>query len=272
MTFVWIETEESRRRTEGFNPSDNTAELAWAGFGSRDDFDAETALQAIMPTTFRGLPLRTWQYECVGGDNWTARANYNNKEKAEPPDTGEQVFSFDTTGGTVHVTQARAQTNYAGAGSTAPNYKGAIGVGKNNAVEGVDIVSPSLQFSLTYRMLLADLSLGYVRILYELTGSTNNGLWKGFARGELLFMGAQGKQGTSTDPEVTYNFAAIKNTTAIAVGDSITVASKRGHEYMWVHYEDVDDTDAKLLVAQPKSAHVAQVYPESNFALLGIGS
>ena len=53
------------------------------------------------------------------------------------------------------------------------------------------------------------------------------------------------------------------------MGD-ITGINKRGWEYLWVRYADAEDQH--VLVKQPISAYVEQVYPEGNFALLGIGA
>jgi hypothetical protein len=42
-----------------------------------------------------------------------------------------------------------------------------------------------------------------------------------------------------------------------------------GHEYMWVRYEN--SVDSSAVVKKPKAVYVNRVYPEGNFAGLGIG-
>jgi hypothetical protein len=267
---IWQETHASRRRQEAFVAA-SSAELQYVGFGTTDDDEAETALRAEMPLTFRGLPLRSWSMNPLGGDCWEASANYAQRDAPEPPDAGEVRFSCDTTGGSVHITQSLATTKYAKSGETAPDYKGAIGV-QGDTVQGVDIVTPTLKFQLTYRMPKADLTLGYVLTLYALTGKVNSGTWKGFAAGELLFLGATADEKNFIDPTVTFKFAASPNATNISVGGNITVTNKGGHQYLWIAYEKADDSAAKKTVQNPKAAYVETVYSSGNFALLGIGS
>jgi hypothetical protein len=50
---------------------------------------------------------------------------------------------------------------------------------------------------------------------------------------------------------------------------SITGISKKGHEYLWVRYEDSIDSNA--LLKKPKAVYVNSVYRESDFSALGIG-
>jgi hypothetical protein len=59
--------------------------------------------------------------------------------------------------------------------------------------------------------------------------------------------------------------------TGLAVGP-ITGIAKKGWEYLWVRYADVEDTGAKMLVKRPIAAYVEQVYEYANFAGLGIGT
>lgn len=267
MTVKWIETALSRKRQESFAGA-STIELQWVGFGTYDDSEAEAALRAIMPMTFDSLPLIDWTVTPLGADFWEAAANYSTTELGE---AGEIRFSCDMTGGSTHVTHSLGTARYAPSGASAPDYYGAIGVGRKNEVEGVDITIPELKLSYSYQMPYSTLTLAYVRILYELTGRVNNALWKGFAAGELLFLGAQCEESTQGTSSVTYNFAASKNATNIAIGSQITVASKLGHEYLWVAYEDTEDATAKKTVARPLAAYVEQVYQYGDFSLLGLG-
>jgi len=55
------------------------------------------------------------------------------------------------------------------------------------------------------------------------------------------------------------------------IGD-ITVASKKGWEYMWVRYADAEDAAAKAIVKKPIAVYIEKVYEEGNFPALGIGT
>ena len=122
----------------------------------------------------------------------------------------------------------------------------------------------------------------YKGTLFQLTGKVNNAAFRGLAAGECLFLGASGTLhgtestsggGTSEDGdwEITYRFAASPNKTGITIG-SITGIAKKGWEYLWVRYADVEDTTAMVIVKKPVSVYVEKVYDDGDFAALGIGT
>jgi len=84
--------------------------------------------------------------------------------------------------------------------------------------------------------------------------------------GQVVQLGQQ-----DVDWEITFRFAASLNRTGISVG-SITGIAKKGWEYLWVRYADVEDAGSNTLVKQPVAAYVEQVYEYGNFAALGIGT
>jgi len=106
---------------------------------------------------------------------------------------------------------------------------------------------------------------------FALTGKVNNASWKGFAAGEVLFLGVSGSKRGEDDWEITFRFAASPNRTNIQIGN-ITVASKKGWEYLWVRYADVEDGGSNTLVKQPVAVYVEKVYEEGDFSALGIGT
>ena len=134
----------------------------------------------------------------------------------------------------------------------------------------MDVTVPVYNFSETHYIAVAAVSGAYKAALFYLTGSVNNGGFKGFAAGEVLFLGASGSQRGEDDWEIKFKFAASPNATGLVVGD-ITGINKKGWEYLWVRYADAEDTSAKVLVKKPIAAYVEQVYPYGNFAGLGIG-
>ena len=109
----------------------------------------------------------------------------------------------------------------------------------------------------------------YKLTLFGLTGKVNNAAFRGFAAGEVLFLGAQGSKTGTGDWSISYRFAASPNVANLTVGD-ITVTEKRGWDYLWVSYADSKDDTAKRLVKKPVAAYVEQVYGYADFSLLGI--
>jgi hypothetical protein len=98
----------------------------------------------------------------------------------------------------------------------------------------------------------------------------NGSGFKGFAKGELLFLGASGSKRGKDDWEITYRFAASPNAAGLTLGD-ITGINKEGWHYLWVRFADDEDTTAKALIKKPVAAYVEQVYQYGDFSLLGLG-
>ena len=260
---------ESRRSTKGENPS---AELVYTVRGTNDDLAARAAAEAESPANYDGLPRQTVSVEPVGFELWEATARYGRAQGGGFPQTGESVFTFDTGGGTQHITQSKQTVaSHAAPGTNAPDFQGAVGV-TADGVEGVDITVPVYQFSETHYLPDAVVTQGYKGTLFSLTGRVNAGSFRGFNAGEVLFLGATGsKRGTDPDAdwEITFRFAASPNATGISVGP-IGGISKKGWEYLWVRYADQEDASSHAIVKRPVAAYVERVYDEGNFGALGI--
>lgn len=187
-----------------------------------------------------------------------------------PTEVGESSFSFDTSGGTQHVTQSLATVHRYAASGTAPDFGGAVGVTHDN-VEGVDITIPVYSFAETHYLAASFVTQAYKGTLFNLTGKVNSGSFKGLAAGECLFLGASGSKRGADDWEITYRFAGSPNRTGLVVGP-ISGIAKKGWEYMWVRYADSEDVAAKAIVKKPIAVYIERVYDEGNFAALGIGT
>lgn len=264
MTIVVAEKWDSRETTLG---EDSSVDLRYVVGGTDSDIDAHVALLANSPTLYGGLVRQSSHLVRVAEDAWEGTVRYG---KVDPPETGDSSFSFDTGGGNQHITQGLGTVGaYAAPGQTAPNFRGAIGV-TADSVEGVDITVPVYNFSETHYIAVEAVTGAYKAALFSLTGTVNNGGFRGFSAGEVLFLGASGSQRGHDDWEISFKFAASPNVTGLVVGD-ITGIAKKGWEYLWVRYADAEDTSARVLVKKPIGAYVEQVYPYGNFAGLGIG-
>jgi len=271
MPIVVEEKFDSRVSIAGDNPS---VELRYIVFGTSDDLAAKSELASGSPDIYDDLPRQNIQIEPLANDIWEGVVRYGLTEQSPPPQTGESSFSFDTGGGTQHITHSRGTVGICAApGITAPNFQGAIGV-TDNGVEGVDITVPVYHFSETHYLADSVVTPAYKGTLFALTGRVNNASFKGLASGEALFLGAAGsKRGTDPedDWEITFRFAGSPNVTGLTIGP-ITGVDKKGWEYLWVRYDEVEDENAKVLVQRPIAAYVEQVYEYGNFAALGIGT
>ncbi|MCC5786694.1 MAG: hypothetical protein JJU33_08345 [Phycisphaerales bacterium] len=272
MSIAVTEKFESRRSTKGSPQNNPSAELVYTVRGTTDDLAARSAAESESPATYDGLPRQTVSVEPVGPDHWEATVRYGQSQGGGFPQTGQSVFAFDTGGGTQHITQSKQTiSSHAAPGATAPDFKGAIGV-TADAVEGVDITVPVYQFSETHYLAASQVTQGYKATLFNLTGKVNNGSWKGFNAGEVLFLGASGSRrgtGADSDWEITFRFAASPNASGLSVGP-IGGIGKKGWEYLWVRYADAEDAGSQAIVKRPVAAYVERVYDEGNFSALGI--
>lgn len=270
MAITVTEKFESRKSTKGDNPS---AELVYTVRGTNDDLAARNAAETTSPATYDGQPRQSTSVEPVGDELWEAVVRYGKAQGGSLPEPGESIFSFDTGGGTQHITQSLETVGrFPASGQTAPDFKGAIGV-TPDAVEGVDITVPVYQFAETHYKHDSDVTGAYKGVLFDLTGKINGDSFKGFAPGVVLFLGASGSKrvqlGQDADWEITFRFAASPNVTGLSVG-GISGISKKGWEYLWIRYADHADPLAKALVKRPIAAYVERVYEQGNFAALGL--
>ncbi|HBO45788.1 MAG TPA: hypothetical protein DD670_18065 [Planctomycetaceae bacterium] len=254
----------SRQTSEGENPS---IELRFTIAGSDDDIEVKTSLLAASPVFYDGLVRQSAQIEQIGPLLWDGSVRYGQRKR---PETGDSNFAFDTGGGTQHITQSlQTLGRYAPVGVTAPDFQGAIGA-TSESVEGVDVTVPVYNFSETHYIAAEMVSGAYKAALFALTGRVNAASFRGFAAGEVLFLGASGSKRGEEDWEITFRFAVSPGATGITVGP-ITGINKRGWDYLWVRYQDAEDAAAGALVKRPVAAYVERVYYDGDFSGLGIG-
>lgn len=208
----------------------------------------------------------------VGPLLWHVDVTYGPYEKKEP-EAGDFKWSFQTGGGSRHITQAISTTNRYPA-ATAVDHEGTIGLNENLDVEGVDIPEAAFEWTEDRKLLLASYGWTYSQTVGDLTYTVNDAAFRGKPAGSVLFKGASGSQ-SAKDPlllELTYTFAYTPNITNKTVG-KITGIAKKGWEYLWVEYKTVDAPAGKpKLPKRPSQVNVEKVYESGDFSLLGIGT
>jgi len=184
-------------------------------------------------------------------------------------ETGEWTWDFDTTGGTVHITNAKEELRRYAFEGTAPDQLGAIAV-DGDEVKGTEIVIPAMKLNVTYKHPLGIMTLARAKFLSNITGMTNSDTFLSFAPGEVLFLGARGSDGTTAEAAIGYQFAMSANLTGQTIG-SIAGVVKRGWEVAWIRYRDAITTDQQVRTA--KHVYVDRVYDEIAMATaLGFGA
>jgi hypothetical protein len=300
MALSWIEDNSSRSATivRLGRKAVSSYSKSYKVFGTTDDTIVHAEANAYLTGqlaywTYPGQPnvqLRAESYSVsyLGDDAWQVSIAYE-KQGAEDDDQRDPLKrsrSFDTSGGSQHITQAAGGTVTTSGGTTvtqgserryppgtAPSMNNAIGV-DGSSVNGVDIVAPALTWTETYDVPHQYVTANYIKSLAALTGTVNNGAFRTFAAGEVLFMGCNGSQEWDDQRgngpwTLSYKFVASPNVTAQTIGD-IEGIEKKGHEYLWVRYEDA--VSSNELVKKPKFVYVNKVYRDGNFSGLGIGT
>ena len=249
------------------------AEVPYLVFGAEEELAALNAVREASPEKLENLTRQTLEIsERINQDIFKVLVTYEidvfggSTGDNEP----EPSFAFDTGGGSKHVNQSIATVSRTP--SDAPDYGGAISVDSEGNVNGIDITMPVMNFSETHYFRASKVTTAYKKRLAELTGTVNNGKFKGYAPGEVLFLGASGsRRGKHSDDdwEITFRFAVSPNRENLKIGD-LTIKEKLGWDYLWVRYADEVSSDQKSLVKKPESAYVERVYQAADFGGLGI--
>ena len=225
----------------------------------------EIASPATMSTSNGTLKRRRYAYSVAGVNEWIVNVKYDRLKKLV---IDESEYEFDIGLQNQKVFQSLSTTRYAASG-TAPDYQGAINV-QDGRIEGVDVGFPVYSFSITKIHDAAQLTQAWRTMVYGLVGKKNSAaIGTEFAAGELLFVGARGRSRAENEVQVTYSFQASPNVGGLTVG-SITGINKKGWDFIWFVYGEVDDTAAGRVVKRPQFAYVEKVIEDGNLSLLGI--
>jgi len=272
MSTAWGERTSGMRR--GTNPESLTVPYRLTTNPGTSPTVARALALAYSATMYSNLYRSKLDVTDIGnGGVWDVDVTYGPRQKKEPEE-GDFKWNFTTSGGTKHITQAKAHvSSYVPATETAVDHKGAIGITEDGSVEGTDVPDRAFKWTETWQLLLADYSFTYAGVLDVLTGTVNDAPFRGKAAGTVLFEGAEGGQ-SSKDPlllEVTYHFAYSPATSGETIG-AITGIAKGGWEYLWVEYAAADGGAAKRLARQPKQVNIDRVIDSADFSTLGIGT
>lgn len=208
------------------------------------------------------------QIEPQGWKLWDVTVPYGPRD--ESPQVGQYTLSFDTTGGTIHITSSKETVaHYPFPDGIVADYKQLIGV-NDGQVEGADVVIPALKVSVNYRHPIGLISLAQIKNFARYTGCVNSDSFLTFSPGEVLFLGATGSEGTNSETDVTYQFAMSQNVSGLTIGDIAGIV-KKGHDLAWIKYKKA--VDDKRPVRQPDIVYIERVYNRAALGMaLGFGN
>lgn len=267
MSFRFTERRTSRESTD----TPPTITLRFSATGQNDNAFVRAYAVAATPAIY-GHPSGALLYrqdvrvEPFGHEFYYVEVPYAEKKQ----DTGSFQLSFDTTGGTVHITASKQTVAAYGSGANVNDHKQSIGVtGPDKDPEGADVVIPVLKLTATFKHPQGIITLPQIKNLARWTGKVNSDSFLTFAAGEVLFLGCTGNEGTDSPTEIQYHFAAQENLTGLSIG-GITVASKAGHNLYWIQFKPSTANNAGTRI--PKAVYVERVYDTIPLAMsLGFG-
>ena len=265
MTYTWSEKPTSR----GGSITGLSAVLQYTCAGLSDDLSVRAAALNLTPVahaTPNGILYRQGiDVDFVSADIANVSANYG----AINQTVGSYDISFDTSGGTVHITTSKETvTSKKVGGGAADDQKQSIGVNGDN-VDGTDIIIPALKIQIEFRHPQGQINIDQIKNLARSTGVVNSASFLGFAAGEVLFLGCSGRAGSQSETSVSYSFACSENATGLTFGD-VPAIDKRGHDYLWIAFKE--KVDAATPTRVPEAAYVERVYRYADLrSIVGFG-
>jgi len=242
---------------------------------TEDEEDIENAAIAGFPVNYAGYLFSAVTLKPRAWGVFEAVAKYT---PLPAPDTGvggggggaDPEFAFEVSSETIKA-MANLATVSQGAvsGRTAPDHGGLIGV-SDDKIEGVDVPQMVYSFSEVHHFNNAAITTAYKIQLAKLVGRVNIAAFRGFAAGEVLCSGVSGSARGADLWSLRYAWAVQPNEAGITIGP-LTGISKRGWDYLELHYEDEEDVTNKKLLKKPYAYTVHQVLRYADYSLFGIG-
>jgi hypothetical protein len=274
MAFAFHERPRSRSST--YNPPSETRNYVAAG--STDEQMVRNWAHlftnfAIYTDNMGALFRNDIRVEAVAADLFYVSVIYGQHDYAR----SKLNITFDTTGGTLTIRNS-LETRGKYPVATAPDFKQLIGV-NGETVEGTPVVIPALRLSCSVVHPHGIITINQIKHLARITAQVNSTRFLTFEPGEVLFLGCQGREGTEVDAEVAYHFAMQANRDGLfapklTIGDIANIV-KRGHDYVWIRYEDGTETvgGSTYPTKIPLFCYVERVYEEVDLATaLGFGA
>jgi hypothetical protein len=204
----------------------------------------------------------TVDYRHAGRDEQTEAAN----ELIEP---GREKVSFSFSGASAHQTVCLSQTKY---GTNSRDVGKALNVQYNGEVDGLEVNSRTGQFTVSTVIEAATATNAWFKARFEQVWTLNNATFRSWGAGSVALIGIDGRQRADGNWEIDYSFQiqppeTLTEIGGVSLGGSV---AKEGWQYAWVMFRPKDD--ANKIVPEPIGAYIADIYPKTDFSLLGIST
>lgn len=283
---------EIKRTTEGSETWDKrgnctAAEIKYLVFDAATKRAAIKAIIDAAPSAYgenNELPLKEVRFSGYTGENCIEiRAVYasENDTQAEEEEDEEATMSFECGSGTKHITTAITQKQVYRDGSTVSITPGdaGYGIGWNGKsgddaeFAGVDVPTADMKETYVKRMRLSRITTDYKMMLHDFVGKVNSNAFKGYAKGQVMFLGAsyQSKIKGQKVVSVTFNFRISPNESGATVS-GVNIGNKEGWQYVWSRSKVKSDTSTTPPTPKvnTEAIYLAQVAEYADFNRLGI--
>ncbi len=285
-------------REEGASPS---VKVSFTVQGAGDASTAYVALIAWLKDNYNdgaggiaayNLPLDVVRIQSTAAPSlYTAECEFKTREDGEEEDGSinsesyalpaieASDYSFDTTGGTAHISNALEWLGSARPdGDAVVDYGGVIGPREDGSADGVDVVTPSMAFTIGVSLPQSWFDAAYRATIADATGAINAAEWNGFEPGCALFRGvsarvvwinwtdAAGNARRDWYWRASYSFQASPSV-SMKVGSA--TLKKRGFDAVSRVSERYADAKGNTISAVAQ-VDICRVYPEFDFNLLGL--
>jgi hypothetical protein len=183
----------------------------------------------------------------------------------------DAVVNFECSTGTGHITNAIKNITLKKGDIDPGSFIGWNGkTGDDSAITGVDILVPTLRESYTKNIKISKLTNAFRRKIAGLTGKINSKSFKGWDRGEVLFLGCSFSAPVRGAEKVivTFNFAIQLNEENAEIQG--TKFRKDGWTYVW----SIAGTNINPGMTTPQNEvtgiYGSQVYQYADFGALGL--
>ncbi len=263
-----------------------SAEIHYIVFDVESEDDALQAVYDKVEKSLNGMGLSRVEID-DRADETTFKVNVvyeKTSSTSSEEDEEEPTVSFDCGGGTRQVNRAIQQVRIFANGvsnvesdpdkTTAGlfvNWNGKTG--KECEIKGVTVPTANFRETYTKIMSVSSLTTAFKRKVGDLVGCVNQKDWKGWEKGEAMFMGCSYTAPASGSDKVTvtFNFEIRTNEKNYPLPDNKTYKNKRGHDYVWaVHDEGKIEKNNLSKRINIKEMYVAQVCKYRDFSELGL--
>ena len=274
----------SDSRPLNVGPNGARVVLNFVGGRTDDEVEVYAAALSTAPEYFDGFVRQDIDCKPLGGGMWKVDVSYGPfgaggsdvpvgasglGGSAPPNPTGPDSttpllggWSFETGGGTTHVTQSILTRE-----SFGPNNQQAIGLTKDG-VEGCDVFSPETTFTRTVQRPVV--TMAYYKTLRSITGKLNFAPFYTLEEESVLYMGASGSYSHSEGWSITHKFGYSPPQVNVNIGNGLVVGYLGGWDHLWVRYQD--QVVGNVLLPIPVNYYVEVVYNLADFSLLEIGT